>query len=162
MDDVEEIVQLAKALMFRDGGHVPMIFVHGSESKAIIAMHNFGDTASKREMDMLNAGTHLAYKQNVGELRSLMFVSEVWMGRPQKDGNFVQPSLDPKRIEALMVNVLDTATQEQTMIAFEIVRNVRKEVINLKRMSFPEEGSVEGILLPAFQKGYQLVRPILN
>jgi len=161
VEDVEEIIQVAKKLMLEAGNYGPTVFLKGSEGKVAIGLAEFGETADKRERDMLNAGAFAACKHSVGELELIVFVSEAWMGTNMD----IQPSKDPKRIEVLLVNILDTATQEERLVMFEIVRNKQQKVIDLKKPSMPDYDkaeSVKGILLPAFQKGYQLIRPVTN
>jgi len=158
MDEVKEIVDIAKGLMLRDGYHVPMVFARGTKSKVAVALECFGNTATERAEDMLYAGAMVANKRNVGELELIVFVNEAWMGRNLD----VIPSQDPKRIEVLVINSLDTRTQEEDLIAFEIVRNNHHTVVDLKQVILPGKVSAKGKLLPAFQKGYQLVSPVLN
>ncbi len=162
MDDVAEIVQLAKKIVLDTGYFEPTVFIKGSERKLAVQPETFGQTADDRQRNMLNMGAYIAYKQNVGELEILIFADEAWMSKPDKNGEFIQPSLDPKRIETLIINSLDARTQEETMICFEMVRNTQGKVTNLKQMSLPDGGSVKGNLLPAFQKGYQFIRPVRN
>lgn len=161
MEDVEEIVQFAKKLMLETGSYGPTIFLKGSEGKVAIGLADFGETADKRERDMLNAGAFAAVKHSVGELELIVFVSEAWMGR-----NFdIQPSKDPRRVEVLLINSLDTATQEQKMVTLEVVRSKQGKVTDFKKPSIPELDKVydvKGILLPAFLKGYQVIRPVTN
>lgn len=158
VEDVEEIVQLAKKLMLETGSHEPVVFLKGSEGKMAVALSRFGDNADKRAHDMLNAGAFTAVKHNVGELELLVFVSEAWMGM-----NFdIQPSKDPKRVEALIITSLNTGTWEQNMIMFEIVRNHQKQVTDLKQNVLPKYDSIESPLLIAFLKGYQSIRPVTN
>jgi len=158
VDDVKAITDIAKQVFLKDGHHAPMVFVKGTTTKAAIQLARFGATASERELDMLNAGTWLACKHNVGELELIVFVSEAWMGTNLD----VLPSQDPKRIEVLLINSLDARTQEENLLAFEIVRDRKGQVTNLKDWSLPDKGSAKGILLQAFQKGYQIVSPVHN
>jgi hypothetical protein len=162
VEDVEEIVQFVKKVMLEVGSHGPTIFLKGSEGKVAVALASFGENVDKRINDMLNAGTFTALKHSVGELELIIFVSEAWMGRASNGEEFIRPSLDPKRIEVLMVTYLDTATKEQKMISIEIVRNKQEKVIDLKEMSMPEVDRIESPLLSAFLKGYQLIRPVTN
>lgn len=158
----EGIIQFVKKGALEFGGFEPTVFVQGSQGKVAIELKQFGETSDIRENNMLNAGAFTAYKHNVGELEKLIFASEAWMGRANKEGEFIQPSLDPKRIETLIINSLDTSTQEETMICFEMVRDPKGKLTNLKQTSLPETVSVKGILLPAFQKGYRMIRPVNN
>jgi hypothetical protein len=158
MDDVKAITDIAKLVFLKDGYHAPLIFVKGSDNKAAIQLARFGATAGERELDMLNAGTWLACKHNVGELELIVFVDEAWMGT----NLHVRPSQDPKRIEVLLINSLDARTQEEKLFPFEVKRDPKGKVLDLKEMVLPEAVETKGILLPAFQKGYQIVSPVHN
>ena len=159
---MEEIVQFVKTTVLELGKCFPIVFVKGSKGKVAIGLKELGETSDNREMHMLNAGTFTAYKHNVGELESLIFASEAWMSLVKGKEEFIRPSLNPERIETLIINSLDTATQEETIICFEMVRDRQGKLTDLKQMSFPDAGSVKGILLPAFQKGYQIISPVTN
>jgi hypothetical protein len=163
VDDVEEIVQLAKKLMFESGYHEPIVFFKGTEGKGVVALETFGKDADERTKDMLNAGALAGIKRNVGELELIVFVSEAWMGRAiKKEEDYILPSSDPKRVEVLIITYLDTATKEQAMRMFEVVRDSQKRIIDLKQNSLPDVDSIKSPLLPAFLKGYQLIRPVTN
>jgi len=158
MDEIKEVIDIAKQLMLRDGYHAPIIFAKGTKCRAVVALECFGNTADERAKDMLYAGAMVADKHNVGELELIVFVNEAWMGRNVD----VMPSLDPKRVEVLVINSLDARTQEEDLIAFEIVRNNQHTVVDLKQYVLPGKVSTKGKLLPAFQKGYQMISPVLN
>lgn len=158
MEIVEQIIQLAKKLILEMGYHEPILFIKGTKTNIVLNFKEFGDTSDARARNMLNAGANLAYKDSVGELEALVFVDEAWMGTNID----IQPSKDPNRIEVLLINTLDAATQEEGLIMFEMVRNKQGKIIDLKQNSLPDKGSVKGMLLPAFQKGYQLIRPKTN
>jgi hypothetical protein len=162
VEDVEKIVQLSKKVMLEVGEHGPTVFYKGTGGQAAIGLAEFGSTADKRAQSMANAGVFAALKHNVGELELIIFVSEAWMGRSDEKGEFIQPSLDPKRIEVLMITYMDTASKEQKMIAYEIVRNPQKKVTDLKKHPMSDTGEIKGELMPAFLKGYQLIRPVHN
>lgn len=158
MEMVEQIIRLAKKLVLEMGYLEPILFVKGSKSKFVLDFKEFGDTSEQRELHMLKAGAWLAYKHHVGELEALVFVNEAWMGTNIN----VLPSKDPNRIEVLLINTFDPGTKEESLIMFEMVRNAQGKVTDLKEKTLPETGSVKGILLPAFQKGYLMIRPVTN
>lgn len=158
MDEVSKIADIAKVLFLRDGYHMPMVFVKGEKDKAFIGLEQFGDTSDKRELDMLNCGTWFASKHNVGDLELIVFVCEAWIGTNIN----VPPSLDPKRIEVLVVNSLDARTQEEKLLNFEVKRDPKGTVLDLKELVLPETVVTRGRLLPAFQKGYQIISPVHN
>jgi len=123
VDEVKKITEIAKELMLRDGYHAPMVFTIGTNGKVFTLLERFGDTADERVKDMLLAGAMVAEKRNVGELELIILVNEAWMGTNLS----VLPSRDPKRVEALLINVLDVRTQEEQLIMFEVIRNDQKK-----------------------------------
>jgi hypothetical protein len=158
VDEVKLIANLARKLFLLDGYHVPIVFVKGTKGKVFFQLVHFGETADERELDMLNAGTLIACKRNVGELELIILVNEAWMGTNIN----ILPSEDPKRIEVLLINSLDARTKDEQLMAFTVKRDSRGNVIDLSEDVFPKDGSPKGKLLPAFQKGYQIVSPVKN
>lgn len=158
MDEVQKIVVMAKRHMLEDGYHAPIVFVKGTNGKSAVQLVQFGDTADERVKDMFYAGAFLADKGNIGEVELIVFVSEAWMGRNSN----ITPSQDPSRIEVLLINSLNAMTQEERLIAFDVIRDPKGQVIDLKRSDLPESGHPKGKLLPAFQKGYQIISPVRN
>jgi hypothetical protein len=160
MDEVKEIIAeiiaKAKQLMLRDGYHAPMVFAKGTNGKVAVVLESFGNTAEERAKDMMYAGAMVADRHNVGELELVVLVNEAWMSKN------VMPSQDPNRIEVLTISSLDTSTQEQYVTMFEVVRNPRGQIIDLKQGQHLESTRAKGVLLTAFQEGYQIVSPVLN
>jgi len=159
VDDVKAITDIAKRVFLEDGYHNPMVFVKGTRSKVAVEVKNFGDDAYQRELAMLNMGTFVACKSNVGELDLVVIVIEAWMSTDLT----MLPSQSPKRIEVLAINFLDVTTQEEKATSFKIIRDNRGKAVELrpydKSTDFYE---VKGHLLPAFVKGYRAVSPVHN
>jgi len=158
VDEVKAITELAKQVFLKDGYHVPTVFAKGTNRKAAIQLAKFGATASERELDMLNTGTWLACKHHVGDLELIVFVSEGWMSTNMN----VLPSQDPKHSEVLQIASLDVRTQEEQFTCFEVKRDPKGTVTDLKELTFPKGVEAKGRLLPAFLKGYQIVSPVHN
>jgi hypothetical protein len=158
VDIVKKIADLAKRIFLKDGYHAPMLFVKGTKYSEAIQLATLGETAAERELDMFKVGTWLARKHHVGDLELIVFVCEGWLG---KNINIL-PSLDPKRIEALLINSLDARTQEQNLLQFEIKRDPKGNVLDLKETVFPGTVETKGKLLPAFLEGYKLISPVHN
>ena len=156
MDEVQKIADFAKKLFMQDGYHAPIVITKGTKGKRVVLLEQFGDTADERVKDMFYAGAMLADKGNIGELELIVLVNEAWMGKTLD----IRPALDPERIEVLLVNSLDARTQEENLLAFEVKRDTHGNVINLQDNVLPKEGSPKGKLLPAFQKGYQVISPV--
>jgi len=158
VDEVKEIADFAKKLFLQDGYHAPIVVAKGTKSVQVVLLEQFGDTADERVKDMFYAGAMLAQKGNIGDLELMIFVCEGWIGTNMN----VRPSQDPKRIEALLINSLDARTQEEKLLQFEIKRDPKGTVTDLRELIFPEKVEAKGWLLPAFQKGYQKVSPVHN
>jgi hypothetical protein len=108
VEDVEQIVQFVKKVTLTCHGFEPTVFVKGSKDRIAVEIKEFGVYMDKRTQ-MLNSGTFTALRHNVGELQLLILASEAWMSRNLT----MRPSKDPKRIEVLIINSLDVATQEE-------------------------------------------------
>jgi hypothetical protein len=158
VDEVQKIADFAKAIFLQDGYHAPIVIVKGTKGGRVILLEQFGATADERVKDMFSAGALLAQQGNIGELELIVLVNEAWMGTTLD----VLPSQDPKRIEVLLVNSLDARTQEERLLAFEVMRDQANKVTDLKENILPKAGSPKGKLLPAFQKGYQFISPVHN
>jgi len=158
VDEVKEIADVAKKIFLQDGYHAPMVFVKGTNGKLFFELTNFGATAGERERSMLNAGTLIACKRNVGDLELIILVNEAWMGMNLS----LMPSQDPKRIEALLISSLDARTKEERLLIFEVKRDPKGKVLDLKELIFPNTVEAKGWLLPAFLKGYQIISPVHN
>ena len=158
MDEVQKIADFAKQIFLQDGYHAPIVIAKGTKGNRVVLLEQFGSTADERVKDMFYAGAMLADKGNIGELELIVLVNEAWMGRNID----VLPSQDPKRIEVLLVNSLDARTQEERLLGFEVIRDPKDKIIDLKENVLPKDGSPKGKLLPAFQKGYQIISPVHN
>ena len=158
MDEVQKIADVAKAIFLRDGYHAPIVIAKGSKGGRAVLLEQFGDTSDERAKDMFSAGAMLAKKAHIGELELIVFVCEGWMGT----NIAIRPSLDLNRREVLLISSLDARTQEEHIIQFEIKRDPKGQVLDLKELVFPETVTSKGRLLPAFQKGYQAVSPVHN
>jgi len=158
MDEVKKIAECAKALMLKFGSYEPIVLVKGTKDKVVVGLNSLGETNEERVRKLHNVGTWTACKHNVGELELIVLVNEAWMS----SNLTVLPSQDPKHVKMLLINSLDARTQEEQITGFEVIRDPKGQVIDLKDWDHPENGSVKGTLLPAFQRGYQLVSPVLN
>jgi len=156
VDEVQIIADFAKKLFLKDGYHIPLLLVKGTGGRKVVGLQEFGDTSDKRVQDMLNTGTWLACKHYVGDLELIVFVCEGWIGTNIN----VRPSQDPNRIEVLQIASLDVRTQEEQVKAFQVKRDPKGTVSDLKELIFPEKVEAKGRLLPAFQKGYQIISPV--
>ena len=130
-----------------------MLFVGGSKSKGMITLSDFGPEHEDKVRQLANAGVNTATKHNLGDLQYLILVTEAWVSTQLQ----VQPSKDPKRQEMLIITTLDVVTKKQGIVMYQIVRGKQKLLIELKKVPFPANVSVESPLLPAFVAGYNLI-----
>ncbi len=159
MDDVKSIIDIAKEVFLRDGYHNPMVFVKGTDGKVAVEVKNFGEDSYQRELAMLNMGTFVACKRHVGELDLVVIVTEAWMSTDLT----MLPSQSPKRIEVLMINILDVVSQEEKMATFKIIRDKLGKAFELRPYDKSSDFfTVKGHLLPAFVKGYRAISPVHN
>jgi len=151
--DLEEVVTIAKKILTQFGKHAPMLFIRGAKSSGMVTFNDFGPDHEDKIRQMANAGVDAAMKQSSGDLHHLIFITEAWVSTQLK----VQPSKDPKRQEMLIITTLDVVTNKQGIVMYQMIRGKQGILIELKRVPFPTEGSVESPLLPAFVAGYNLI-----
>ncbi len=155
---MEEIEKLAKDMLVRFGQHHPTLFIEGTRGRVVISFEQFPDTHERRVQAFANAGVKVAAKGNVGELRTLYFVSEAWMSEAKKGKLPMNPpSADPHRKEVLLITSYDVATKKQALRMLEMKRNHRGELIVLEPMAGPEGAEMKSPLLPAFVKGFEMI-----
>jgi hypothetical protein len=159
VDEVKKIIEIAKQVFLHDGYHAPMVFVKGDKGKIVVEIKNFGNDSYQRELTMLNLGTYVACKQNVGDLDLVVIVSEAWTSRNLT----MLPSQNPKRIEVLSINFLDVGSHEEKASMFQVIRNKWGKAIELRPFDKSTEFfEVKGHILPAFVRGYKVISPVHN
>jgi len=159
VDEVKKIIEIAKQVFLQDGYHAPMVFIKGDKGKVVVEMKNFGSNSYQRELDMLNLGTDVACKHNVGDMDLVVIVSEAWASRTMQ----MLPSRDPKRIEILSINFLNVGSQEEKASMFQVIRNKWGKAIELRPFDKSTEFfEVKGHILPAFVRGYKVISPVHN
>ena len=155
MDEVSEIADVAKATFLRDGFITPTLIAYGVNGREAVLQFAEGleDTPSDREVQMLTLGRDVALNHSVGDLKLLVFVFSGLLEIDLTDSllaNF-------NSIEVLQVFGLDVRTQEQQGKSFQIIRDPKGNVLNLKEMVFSGNVKRKSFLLLDFQKGYQSV-----
>jgi len=159
VDEVKKIIEVAKQIFLLDGYHAPMVFIKGDKGKVVVEIKNFGDNSYQRELAMLNLGTHIACKSNVGELDLIVMVNEAWMSTDLT----MLPSQNPKRIEVLSINFLDVISQEEKATGFKIIRDKLGKAVDLRPLNKSSDFfEAKGYLLPAFVHGYRAISPVHN
>jgi hypothetical protein len=146
-----EILTLAKEMMFRFGTCPPMVFARGTKGKVFMPLPEC-ETLPERVHIMTQAGIQLAQGGKVGEIEQVFSVCEGWSSPARTP--YVQPSQDPNRTEVLVISALDAKTNMQTLHMYACIRDVKQAVTDLKRV-LPEDAKAESPLLPAFLAGYR-------
>jgi hypothetical protein len=147
-----EILTAAKNAMFRFGGCTPMVFVHGTKSKRYMSLPEC-ETLTERVSIMTQAGKQMGQAGEAGEIEQVIYVFQGWSSPARTP--YLRPSLDPNRIEVLVLSALDAKTNSQTLEMYACIRDRKQVVIDLKRVPLPEDTPAESPLLPAFLAGYR-------
>ena len=116
---------------------------------------------------MLTAGLKAGQlKSLLGDLSQVFFVSEAWSSKiNQKDfeqGAYSQPSLDPKRIEILLVSGIDPTSKKNMFAALELIRDKNDKIIDTKKFGGGKPLQGKNSLLEAFVMGYNKAEAVQN
>lgn len=150
---MDKFKQLTKAYALETGMCAPTIFVEGAKGKLVTNPLAGADSSEERIVIMFLTGERVSREKYVGELKQVCFVSEGWMAVPH-DGNFVQPSKDPDRIETILFSSLLVEENKQVLEILKMVRDQNGKLIDLLEFSMPKAVEVQSDLLPAFVAGY--------
>lgn len=154
---IENIAYLAKETALEYGGHVPTVIAVGESGPLIGQFPDLPGTHAGRKDLMRQSGYALARSGAVRDLRQVFFISEAWVSAAKQPGEPpIQPSLDPARIEALIVSGLETKTRRSKLILYEMIRDEDGDLSELRRLSDLEEadGQLDSPLLNAFVEGF--------
>jgi hypothetical protein len=156
---LEQVLDQAREVILRDGGHAPTVIADGSHAAVSLALPELGDTHDERRFQMFAAGFMLGHSRRLGALRQAFFVSEGWMSVAEGEiPPRVPPSEDPNRKEVLFVSSLKLADGKASMVIFEMIRDSEGELFEIKPLSGiadqVEETEVESPLLDAFAAGF--------
>ncbi len=101
MDDLGQILDIAKQNLERDGELVPVLFVEG-DARLVVALRNFGRTADDRAALLYALGQQLAYLRP----RRVVLVNDAYIreGEPPVAGSLADY---PDAREAIVVAALD-------------------------------------------------------
>ena len=155
--DINVIAEMAKENLLRHGSHSPTVIAVGDGGKGIGQLEGALDSHEERLQAMWALGAIFRRKKDLGQLRQIYFVSEGWLSDVRKSGaKLMQPSLDPNRIEVLVVSELDLRNSKTNMLPFEIVRDVNRKLVEIKPYDAGDAkgGETKSTLLEAFVLGY--------
>ncbi len=158
--DLGTISRIAKETTLANGFHIPTVIVVGSNQLDIIQIPFDGVEAEARQSLMKVIGMDMATQKGMGELRKLFLVTEGWLARPENPkGEFVPPSEDLNRVEALIVAMLDVQSGLAEMDLFKMRRGQDGELAELVSIKLGgDDGQTRAYLLEKFAEGYQSVR----
>lgn len=153
---LEDIKKQAEKTILADGNHAPMMIGFSIDGDLIpVLIDELPDTSTGRQKLFLRIGGEIGTRFEMDEI---YFISEAWMGRSKKDGSYQQPSKDPKRREALIINCCDLASPDDYMVIYEMIRDKSGKLVELKNFEQGEFSKVESHLLKAFRDGYAIGR----
>jgi hypothetical protein len=155
---LEDVARQAQEVTLKDGRHVPMLLINGDNQSIATALTELPSTHEARRELMRLAGHAVAQSGTATKLEQVFFICEAWMSVAKEDGTIdVPPSQDPNRLEVLIISSLEVASNQPGIVAFEMVRDSKGELTELKPVEVAEEkeGSVETPLLDAFVDGFR-------
>jgi hypothetical protein len=155
--EMEEIVRLATTIVLKQGYHAPQLLVWGERGAGSVLCADFPNEYEEKLAYMFTAGKHTRLKHDIGMLKRVFFVVEVWAMKHENGTPFIRPHLHPKRKEMLHIACLDLRTKEHTSSCLEYIRDTDNNLVELKRVIFPDGTKVaktESELLPMFVTGY--------
>jgi hypothetical protein len=152
---LEEIKKAAEKTILANGQHAPMLIGFSGGNMLPVVVEDFPETSTGRQRLFLRIGGEVGSKFEVEEF---YFISEAWMSHAKKDGSYIQPSKDPKRKEALIINCCDPSTSKDYMVIYEMIRDKSGNLIELKNFDQKGLSEVESHLLQAFRDGYSIGR----
>jgi hypothetical protein len=154
---LEAVAAGIKEDALKRGQQPPTVIVQGSRQIEVAEFDTFDPTHEGRAQQMFTAGFLLAQAGNVGQLRQVFFMSEAWMSVAQEDKPAsMTPSLDPNRKEVLMVSAYTVGSRKSGLVVFEMVRDTRGRLVELKDFKLSQEyDQEENPLLEAFVLGFE-------
>lgn len=155
--NIDFIALMAKEHLLEHGTHVPTVIAIGTCGKGIGQLDGALDSHEERVQAMRVLGKVFRREGSVGQLLKIYFVSEGWMSVAKKPGaDLMRPSLDPNRIEVLVVSELDLQNQKTNMLLFEMARDEKQKLVEIKpyEADVAKDGKTKSYLLEAFIRGY--------
>lgn len=160
---LDTISEQAREIMLWDGAHRPTLFLKGSQETMSHPIMELPATAESRRKMLFILGTLITKVEQLGSLEEVILVTEAWMSKAlDEHAPHMPPSKDPNRIEVLVINQIDLTTNQSQLRLFEMIRDDRGELTELKTYSdVPDDQqghSSDSPLLNAFVAGYRLIR----
>lgn len=151
----QEIQAQVRQLALREGRHVPLLIVEGSQTNVIAQLHHLPETHEGRAQILFQLGFALVQDGFPGIPVQVFFISEAWMSLVQDETHLASPSQDPNRIEVLVIAGLHLLEHWQSLVVLEMIRQDNQLVDLQERVDqVSTDGSVSSPLLDAFILGY--------
>lgn len=151
----EQVIRVAREVIFRDGYHRPTVIVDGSLQSIATQIDQLAPTHEGRAQQMFLLGAILAEQIEFGVLQQAFLITEAWMSMSTPDKPVrLRPSQDPQRKEILVVSRLQVEPHQIDVIVFEMKRNSNGKLIRLDRQVATENADfAESPLLRALAIG---------
>ena len=146
--DIKYLLEKAKALLIKDKGLTPVLFVETEKAVNIVGLVGEFNKIDKREM-MINIGKKFAKEQPNNKIRSLSMISEANVSKININTNVVE------KCEAIVLAKLNVINNKKEIISQDFERSNNN--ITFKESHF-ELNAPGTFLLEAFMKGYYQVR----
>jgi hypothetical protein len=153
---LEEIAEMSRRVLLKDGYHSTMLIVEGSKNGIVVQLQEVGSTYDERRLQMFLIGMRLAAEGEIGVLQQAFFISEAWMSSSTHQPPNVRPSEDPRRQEVLLVSQLKVNEQKLATLIYDMKRDKKGKLIGATPRTYERKDTIESRspLLEAFVAGY--------
>lgn len=138
---MNDIVLIAKKMLTAHGRLEPKLVIEGSTELETVPLPDLPEQAKLSVLEAL--GYTLASEGKIGHLEQIFLVAEGWRGTRNGPHAALRPQHDPNRVESLMVFHYQAKDDSRQMTIYDMVRNERGELIELKALP-TSNGSVPG------------------
>jgi hypothetical protein len=148
---LNELVDLAKKNLMKEGVHPPTLIIIGTEGTSMHQVQSWSE--SDRIAYMTDLGAAL-YREPLGIMRKVFHVMEGWASKSAFElGVPVAQSQD--RIEVFMVYEYDHKSKSQQIKMFEMIRDEAGTLIDLREIeNLLQATAIISSLNRAFLRGY--------
>ncbi len=152
MNTLDDIVRAAKRQLAKDGSLQPTILIEGTSGSQALPLPELAEALKLSVLEAL--GYTYAQEHRIGELQQLFLIAEGWRSKRTGSHSALQPQFDPDRVECVMVFHYLAAPETRRMILYDLIRNQRGEVAELKAHPLPQNETVESPTLDALMRGF--------
>lgn len=155
----DDLVQIARETMLRDGEHAPLLYLEGTARDGIIGLEFMPESHSAKANMMRVIGLDFALKHPKNRIKTVSMVNEGWMLKVSPGEDYVMPSKSPNRIEVLVITRLTVANMKTRMANLRVVRDEQGKVMELV-VPDEMEGAFQprAFLLEAFVEGWRVAK----